>query len=71
MVWTRHPPILLIHPRFIDFVSEVRAHSCIGIAQNTQCEDGSQRAQQDEVTRRSREGMSLLDVQEAYLKNER
>jgi hypothetical protein len=34
-------------------------------------EDGSQRAQQDEVTRTNGEGMGLLDMQEAYLKNER
>jgi hypothetical protein len=58
-------------PRFIDFVSGVRAQSCIGIAQHSQCEDGSQQGQQDEVTRTKGEGISLLDEQEAYLKNER
>jgi hypothetical protein len=71
MVRTRHPPILLIHPRFFDFVRGVRAQSCIGIVQHPQCEDGSDRAQQDEVTRTSGEGIGLLDAQEAYLKNER
>ena len=58
-------------PRFIDIVSGVRAQSCIGIAQHSQCEDGSQQGLQDEVTRTKGEGISLLDEQEVYLKNER
>ena len=61
----------MIHPRFIDFVSGVGAHSCIGIAQLSQYKDGSQWAQQDEVTRTNVEGMRLPEMQEAYLKNER
>jgi len=41
-----------------------RATSSVG-------EDGLERAQQDEVTRTSEEGVRLLDAQEVYLKNER
>ena len=49
----------------------VGGQSCIGIAQHPQCEDRSDQAQEDEITRTSGEGVGLLDEQEAYLKNER
>jgi hypothetical protein len=73
MVRTRHPPILLIDPRFrfMVFVSRLHAHSCLGIVQHTQYQDRSDQAQQDEITRASGEGMGLFDEREAYLKNER
>jgi hypothetical protein len=53
------------------FVNRLHAHSCIGIVQHPQYQDRSDQAQQDEITRASREGIGVFDKREAYLKKER